>query len=142
MISGRRTSHSRCDRLPLLALCLSFRFKSLIALFMISALALLTAAARALLKGAGAPERAMASRKDLQEMSAKSAEKKARALRPSLPTNQAVAPQDRGLRLFKLKVGGAWLHMIWEDVPVAFMAPRSGKSTALAILAILQAPGA
>ena len=113
-----------------------------VAILMIVALALLAMAAWALLKGSGAPERAMASRKDLQEMSAKEAGKKARALRPSLRSNEAVAAQDCGLRLFRHMPGGQWLHMSWEDVLVAFMAPRSGKSTALAIPAILEAPGA
>ena len=128
--------------LPGMPLALLWVCVAVIALLMIAALALLAVAARALLKGSGAPQRAMASRKDLEEMSTKQAEKKARALRPSLRSNKTVAEQDRGLRLFKLMVGGQWLHMSWEDVLVAFMAPRSGKSTALAIPAILEAPGA
>ena len=34
------------------------------------------------------------------------------------------------------------LYSSWEDVVLAYMAPRSGKSTALAIPAVLSAPGA
>lgn len=52
-----------------------------------------------------------------------------------------VAPADRGILLGTLDPGRAEVRASWEDVIVAIMAPRSGKTSGLAIPAILSAPG-
>jgi hypothetical protein len=52
-----------------------------------------------------------------------------------------VAPADRGILLGTLSPGRAEVRASWEDVIVAIMAPGSGKTTGLAIPAILAAPG-
>ncbi|MCK7626185.1 TraM recognition domain-containing protein [Streptomyces sp. RS10V-4] len=68
---------------------------------------------------------------------------KAIDLRPSLqgtkPTD--VAPDDRGVLLGTVKPGKTEVRSSWEDVILAIMAPRSGKTSGLAIPAILRAPG-
>jgi type IV secretory pathway TraG/TraD family ATPase VirD4 len=67
-------------------------------------------------------------------------------LRPSLAGAgpRAVAPADTGLLLGDLmRPGGRGpaLYGSWEDTVLAFMAPRSGKTTALGIPNVLSAPG-
>ncbi|MGW8693093.1 hypothetical protein ACWGNQ_22475, partial [[Kitasatospora] papulosa] len=52
-----------------------------------------------------------------------------------------VLPADRGILLGTLDPGRAEVRASWEDVIVAIMAPRSGKTSGLAIPAILSAPG-
>ncbi|MCE7080161.1 TraM recognition domain-containing protein [Streptomyces sp. ST2-7A] len=52
-----------------------------------------------------------------------------------------VPADDRGVLLGSLKPGGAEVRSSWEDVLLAIMAPRSGKTSGLAIPAILRAPG-
>ncbi|GAA2535301.1 MULTISPECIES: type IV secretory system conjugative DNA transfer family protein [Streptomyces] len=68
---------------------------------------------------------------------------KAKSLRPSLGGREGkdVAPADRGILLGTLDPGRAEVRASWEDVIVAIMAPRSGKTSGLAIPAILSAPG-
>lgn len=46
-----------------------------------------------------------------------------------------------GVRLGQLQPRGPDLYATWEDVAVAIMAPRTGKTTTLAIPAVLNAPG-
>ncbi|MFF4927080.1 type IV secretory system conjugative DNA transfer family protein [Kitasatospora sp. NPDC001261] len=66
---------------------------------------------------------------------------KARSLRPSLKDEKEVAPADRGIPIGTLSPGKAEVRASWEDVMVAIMAPRSGKTSGIAIPAILAAPG-
>jgi len=57
---------------------------------------------------------------------------------------RGLAPADTGLVLGDLKRprgDGPPLYATWEDTIVAFMAPRSGKTTALAVPYVLSAPG-
>ena len=68
---------------------------------------------------------------------------KAIDLRPSLskvkPRN--IRPDDTGVLLGTLGNAKTEVRSNWEDVLLAIMAPRSGKTTSLAIPAILRAPG-
>ena len=68
-------------------------------------------------------------------------------LRPSLTagTPRTLPAGDTGLLLGDLKRPGRHgpaLFASWEDTVTAFMAPRSGKTTALSIPYVLSAPGA
>ena len=68
-------------------------------------------------------------------------------LRPSLAgiSHRALPAADTGLLLGDLQrpAGrGPALFASWEDTLIAFMAPRSGKTTALSIPYVLSAPGA
>jgi hypothetical protein len=67
-------------------------------------------------------------------------------LRPSLAGARpaSLAPADIGLLLGRLKQpggGGPDLFTSWEDTVLAFMGPRSGKTTSLGIPYVLSAPG-
>ncbi|MDH6709162.1 type IV secretory pathway TraG/TraD family ATPase VirD4 [Kitasatospora sp. MAA19] len=66
---------------------------------------------------------------------------KARSLRPSLRDEKDIAPAHRGIPIGTLSPGKAEVRASWEDVMVAIMAPRSGKTSGIAIPAILSAPG-
>ncbi|MFP5376537.1 MAG: TraM recognition domain-containing protein [Acidimicrobiia bacterium] len=65
-------------------------------------------------------------------------------LRPSLAGTRPkdVAAADAGVPLGRLRPRGPQLRASWEDVIVAFMAPRGGKTSSLAVPIILSAPGA
>lgn len=65
-------------------------------------------------------------------------------LRPSLRGRTKLAPSDLGVPLgrFGSARRGPLLRATWEDVVLAICAPRSGKTTCLAVPAILEAPGA
>jgi type IV secretory pathway TraG/TraD family ATPase VirD4 len=71
---------------------------------------------------------------------------RATRLRPSLAASpHTVALGEIGLALGSLmrqSGTGAAVYAGWEDTLVAFMAPRSGKTTVLAIPYVLSAPGA
>ncbi|MFC3998111.1 TraM recognition domain-containing protein [Nocardiopsis sediminis] len=75
------------------------------------------------------------------------AEKAVRLRRTSLAGEQPKALEERdvGLTLGDLKLPqgrtGARLFASWEDTVLAYMAPRAGKTTALAIPYVLNAPG-
>lgn len=98
------------------------------------------------------PRRSLARPRDVAHLLLPQIAVTASRLRPSLagrkPTD--IAPGDVGLALGRLHAGagpsrsgkGPVLYSSWEDVVLAYMAPRSGKSTALAIPAVLSAPGA
>ena len=61
------------------------------------------------------------------------------------PGPAGLAPADIGLVLGRLKQpggNGPDLYASWEDTLVAFMGPRSGKTTSLGIPYVLSAPGA
>jgi len=85
--------------------------------------------------------RSLASRGDVAPMLAGPAAAKARALRPSLAPRGKLGAHDTGLALGRLLPRGPVLTASWEDVALAVMAPRSGKTTALAVPATLAAPG-
>jgi hypothetical protein len=108
------------------------------------------------------PRPSMARRRDVAHLTLPAAARGATRLRPSLATikPEDIDPADVGLALGRLQTGtsrvsgtsvrsqkvrkdkGRVLYSSWEDVALAYMAPRSGKSTALAIPAVLSAPGA
>lgn len=85
----------------------------------------------------------LATRRDLEPLLAKQLAAKAIDLRPSLAGKKPkdIAPDDRGVLLGTFKPGRDELRSSWEDVILAIMAPRSGKTSGLAISAILRAPG-
>ncbi|MGW6909256.1 type IV secretory system conjugative DNA transfer family protein [Streptomyces sp. NPDC054940] len=85
----------------------------------------------------------LADQRDLADLLPKKIASKAIDLRPSLKGTRpkAVAPDDRGVLLGTLKPGATEVRSSWEDVLLAIMAPRSGKTSGLAIPAILRAPG-
>ncbi|MFF2567272.1 type IV secretory system conjugative DNA transfer family protein [Streptomyces sp. NPDC058084] len=83
----------------------------------------------------------MAKARDIEPLLAKSIEAKARSLRPSLKDARHIAPRDAGILLGNLAGTRHEVRMGFEDVAVAIMAPRSGKTTSLAIPSILAAPG-
>lgn len=85
----------------------------------------------------------LADRRDLADLLPKKIATKAIDLRPSLKGAKPkdVEPDDRGVLLGTLKPGATEVRSSWEDVLLAIMAPRSGKTSGLAIPAILRAPG-
>jgi len=92
------------------------------------------------------PTRSLARGMHLQAMLRGQAAARALRLRPSLAgTKPSDLPAgDVGLLLGRLgpKPRSAELFSSWEDVAVAIMAPRSGKTTTLAVPVTLAAPGA
>ncbi|OHV56278.1 conjugal transfer protein TraG [Frankia sp. CgS1] len=79
---------------------------------------------------------------DLATLTPAGAADRARALRPSLSDADARRlGDDAGLLLGDLLPRGLPLRASWEDVLLAVMAPRAGKTTALAIPMTLAAPG-
>ena len=87
------------------------------------------------------PRRSLARPGHLTPLLRRAAATRARRLRPSLAGHKAktLPAGDVGVLLGRL--GAAELFCSWEDVVVAFMAPRSGKTTALAVPVTLAAPG-
>ncbi|MCZ0974364.1 TraM recognition domain-containing protein [Streptomyces albulus] len=83
----------------------------------------------------------MAKAHDVEPLMAKAITAKARSLRPSLKDAKHIAPADTGILLGNLQGTRHEARMGYEDVAVAIMAPRSGKTTSLAIPSILNAPG-
>ncbi|MFF8866015.1 type IV secretory system conjugative DNA transfer family protein [Streptomyces sp. NPDC015139] len=85
----------------------------------------------------------LADQRDLADLMPKKIATKAIALRPSFKGTKPkdVAPDDRGVLLGTLAPGAREVRSSWEDVILAIMAPRSGKTSGLAIPAILRAPG-
>ncbi|MGW4051373.1 type IV secretory system conjugative DNA transfer family protein [Streptomyces sp. NPDC004779] len=83
----------------------------------------------------------MAAVRDIQPLLAKAVEAKARSLRPSLKHAKHIEPRDAGILVGNLAGTRHEVRMGFEDVAVAIMAPRSGKTTSLAIPSILAAPG-
>jgi type IV secretory pathway TraG/TraD family ATPase VirD4 len=95
------------------------------------------------------PRRSLARPTHLGPLLPGPAAERALRLRPSLAgvKPRDLAPGDVGVLLGRLPTGssrsrGQDLFASWEDVALAVMAPRSGKSTALAVPAALAAPGA
>ncbi|MEU4030538.1 type IV secretory system conjugative DNA transfer family protein [Streptomyces anulatus] len=83
----------------------------------------------------------MATARDIEPLMAKAITDKARALRPSLKEAKHVEARDTGILLGNLAGTRHEVRMGFEDVAVAIMAPRSGKTTSLAIPSMLHAPG-
>jgi type IV secretory pathway TraG/TraD family ATPase VirD4 len=92
------------------------------------------------------PRRSLARPVHLAPMLRRAAAARALRLRPSLVGTkpQDLPPGDVGLLLGRLgpKPRSPELFCSWEDVAVAIMAPRSGKTTTLAVPITLAAPGA
>ncbi|WP_435137790.1 type IV secretory system conjugative DNA transfer family protein [Actinacidiphila sp. bgisy144] len=85
----------------------------------------------------------LAGPRELAPLAPKAVAARALTLRPSLAKAESVKPDDSGILLGNLdSARGAELRASWEDVMLAIMAPRAGKSTALAVPALLRAPGA
>jgi hypothetical protein len=92
----------------------------------------------------GGPLRSLAAASAVAGLAPKGASARARQLRPSLAGVKAknLNLDDVGVALGRLLHNGPVLRATWEDVLLAVMAPRAGKTTALAVPAILSAPGA
>ena len=92
------------------------------------------------------PSRSLARGVHLAPMLSRQAAARSLRLRPSLTGTkpQDLSAGDTGLLLGRLGSGrrGAEVFSSFEDVAVAFMAPRSGKTTTLAVPITLAAPGA
>ncbi|WP_371787856.1 TraM recognition domain-containing protein [Streptomyces griseoaurantiacus] len=90
----------------------------------------------------GGRQPGLAGRRELRPLLAKEGAARAQSLRPSLAGRKprGIAAHDRGVLIGTL-AGRTEVRASWEDVIVAVMAPRSGKTSALAIPAILAAPG-
>ncbi|WP_158220367.1 type IV secretory system conjugative DNA transfer family protein [Kineosporia sp. A_224] len=71
------------------------------------------------------------------------ARRTARRLRPSLAGARHLQPNDLGMPIGHLDgPGGGPVRTTWEDVALAICAPRTGKTTSIAVPAVLDAPGA
>ncbi len=81
---------------------------------------------------------------DVEPLTPAGVAQRARDLRPSLRELPAkrITPEDTGIALGILAPRGPVLRASWEDVQLAIMAPRAGKTTSLAVPAVLDAPGA
>ncbi|MFF2147708.1 hypothetical protein [Kitasatospora sp. NPDC058190] len=83
----------------------------------------------------------VARKADIAPLLDKEITQKAKSLRPSLKDQKEIAPADRGILVGTLSPGKAEVRASWEDVMVAIMAPRSGKTSGIAIPTILAVPG-
>jgi type IV secretory pathway TraG/TraD family ATPase VirD4 len=85
----------------------------------------------------------LAGERELESLLPRRSAARARDLRPSLvrAKRREVGADDTGILLGTLTSGRSEVRSSWEDVLLAIMAPRSGKTSALAIPAILRAPG-
>jgi len=95
----------------------------------------------------GDPVAALSGNPQITPLTPVPAAKTAIRLRPSLAGSnpRSLPAADTGLLLGDLKRPsgrGPALFASWEDTITAFMAPRSGKTTALSIPYVLSAPGA
>jgi type IV secretory pathway TraG/TraD family ATPase VirD4 len=96
---------------------------------------------------AGDPLPSLARPADIPELHPAAAARRAVRLRPSLAGTRTrkLPAAEIGVPVGRLVTTGRRrrlvLHASWEDVLLAVMAPRAGKTTALAVPPILQAPG-
>jgi type IV secretory pathway TraG/TraD family ATPase VirD4 len=95
---------------------------------------------------AGDPVAALASNPGLLPLTQRPSARTAARLRPSLSGTslRKIAPADTGLLLGSLKIPNGpqpRLFASWEETLLAFMAPRSGKTTSLGVPYVLSAPG-
>ncbi|MGK4585232.1 type IV secretory system conjugative DNA transfer family protein [Kitasatospora sp. HPMI-4] len=95
------------------------------------------------LRRRGGAKTGLARKQDLAPLMDPEITAKAKSLRPSLADlkPKEILPADRGILVGTLTPGKTEVRASWEDVLVAIMAPRSGKTSGLAIPAILAAPG-
>ncbi len=95
----------------------------------------------------GDPVAALARNPRIRGLTRRNAARTGISLRRSLAgaDPQTVHPAETGLALGRLmrpgRSAGPAVYASWEDTVVAFMAPRSGKTTAQAIPFVLSAPG-
>lgn len=92
--------------------------------------------------GLGAAVRSLATTDEVRTLTRPAADARARQLCPSLAGRRALADDQVGLPLGRLEPRGPQLRASWEDVGLTVMAPRAGKTTALAVPLVLAAPGA
>lgn len=87
--------------------------------------------------------RSLAKGRDTAFMALNARRNQSRKLRPTLAevAQRDISATDAGISLGDLESDGTQLLASWEDVIVAVMAPRAGKTTSLAIPAIIGAPG-
>jgi len=90
---------------------------------------------------AGDPRRSLARPAHLAPLLRRPAAVRAQRLRPSLTDRKAKSLPAGDIGVLLGRLGSAELFCSWEDVAVAFMAPRSGKTTTLAVPITLAAPG-
>ncbi|MBO0868580.1 MAG: type IV secretory system conjugative DNA transfer family protein, partial [Micromonosporaceae bacterium] len=88
-----------------------------------------------------AAARRMATRGDLAVLGPAGVTESARRLRPSLTKLRSIAGDDAGVLIGQTVAGGMPLRQSWEDMAVDIWGPRTGKTTARAIPAIVAAPG-
>ncbi|MFF0097688.1 type IV secretory system conjugative DNA transfer family protein [Micromonospora sp. NPDC005257] len=96
---------------------------------------------------AGDPLPSLAGPPEVRAMTLSAVAAKARRLRPGLADVpvKALSAEAAGVVLGahrRRRGSGPRLYSSWEDVILAVMAPRAGKTTALAVQSILNAPGA
>ena len=87
----------------------------------------------------GSVARSLGRPRDYHDMRGKGALRRAVSLRPSLAAQPSVARNDIGLRLGRL--GRHDLFAAEEDVMLHIAGPRSNKTSALVVPAVLSAPG-
>ena len=111
---------------------------------LVIALITLVAMKRAARPRSDDPMRSMATPADMARLTPHGAAAAAVELRPSLAgaTAKRLAARECGITLGRLLPNGPVLRSTWEDVVLAIMAPRAGKTTALAVPMVLDAPGA
>jgi type IV secretory pathway TraG/TraD family ATPase VirD4 len=92
----------------------------------------------------GTSRTSLAAARELRELSPRRVAARATRLRADLAgvNPRRVAPSDTGVVLGRPAGARAVLRASWEDVLLAVMAPRTGKTTALSVPTILNAPGA
>jgi type IV secretory pathway TraG/TraD family ATPase VirD4 len=83
----------------------------------------------------------MAGRRELDHLSPKGVQESARRLRPSLAKVKNINPDEAGVLIAHLLGSGMPLRQSWEDMAVDIWGPRTGKTTARAIPAIVATPG-
>jgi type IV secretory pathway TraG/TraD family ATPase VirD4 len=118
------------------ALCLIVALEIVTAAF-VSAIAVVAVNRRG---RSGDPRRALLRRRELGDLAGAKAVARARHLRPSLRST-ADAPTGAELGIRVLRIDGHDIRMSWEDVALVVMGPRSNKTSALAVPAVLSAPG-
>ena len=81
----------------------------------------------------------LARKRDHGDLAGKQAAKKAQGLRQSLSEVEQVDPRDIGVPI--LRHHGQTLYQSWEDFGLFIMGPRSNKTSAICVPAILSAKG-
>jgi hypothetical protein len=83
--------------------------------------------------------RSLATPLEVFALTPRGVEEAARRLRKGI--GERPLPKDISVTLGRLEPRGPVLRASWEDVVVAVMAPRAGKTTSLVVPAVLDAPG-